>query len=224
MIPLRDCIRPKKYPYVNTSLIIITLGIYFWELTFSQADFIQLINTYAVVPHRFIQNFFFSTTTTSIWIPFITSIFLHGGWLHVLGNMLYLWVFGDNVEDRLGHWRYLILYLGAGVIGSLLQIFINPTSEIPIIGASGAIAGVLGAYMISFPRARIETLVILIIFITIIRIPAVVFIFFWFALQLLNGLASLPGGIEQIAWWAHIGGFMGGIVLLQLLKTDEPVS
>jgi len=224
MIPIRDCLRPKRYPYVNVSIIVITLLIYLWEATLSQTELMRMANTYGVIPIHISQNIPNSISSMVAWSPLITSIFLHSGWLHVLGNMLYLWVFGDNVEDRLGHWRYLLFYLGAGIIGGLAQVISDPYFTVPVLGASGAIAGVLGAYVVSYPRARVETLIILLFFVTIVKIRAVVFILFWFALQLLNGVASLAGGLSQIAWWAHIGGFLGGIGLLFLLKTDSLAS
>ena len=209
MIPLRDCIRSRTYPYVNVFLIGVTLAVYLWEAFLPQKELLALVYAYGLVPARVVEG---------VWLPLLTSIFLHGGWVHVIGNMWYLWVFGDNVEDRLGHFRYLLFYLGAGTIGSAVQVLSNPLSQVPVVGASGAVAGVLGAYLFLFPRARIETLLILFVFITIVQVPAVVFIFFWFLLQLFNGVASLAGGLGQVAWWAHIGGFLGGIFLLFLLK------
>ncbi|MDH7480254.1 MAG: rhomboid family intramembrane serine protease [Syntrophomonadaceae bacterium] len=226
MIPLRDCLRPRSFPYVNLALILATLGVWVWQTTLSNRELIQLVQLYGAVPARISRSLFAQGDLGAL-LPLTTSIFLHGGWVHILGNMLYLWVFGDNVEDRLGHLRYLLFYLGAGIIGGLAQVYFNPGSTTPVVGASGAIAGVLGAYVLSYPRAQIETLLVLVFYITIVRIPAVVFIFFWFALQLLNGVASLGGGVAQtVAWWAHIGGFLGGMLLLLVLaarpaETDE---
>lgn len=221
MIPLRDCLRPKRYPYVNVMLIALTLVIYLWEATLSQKELMQVAYNYAIIPIEFNIRIPNSFSEIVAWYPLVTSMFLHSGWMHVLGNMLYLWVFGDNVEDRLGHGRYLLFYLTAGIIGGMAQVVADPALTIPVLGASGAVAGVLGAYLISYPRARVETLLPPFF---IVRIRALVFILFWFGLQLLNGVASLAGGLNQVAWWAHIGGFLGGIGLLFLLKPDPYVS
>lgn len=221
MIPLRDCLRPKRYPYVNVMLIALTLVIYLWEATLSQKELMQVAYNYAIIPIELNLRIPNSFSEIAAWYPLITSVFLHSGWMHVLGNMLYLWVFGDNVEDRLGHGRYLLFYLTAGIIGGMAQVLAEPALTIPVLGASGAVAGVLGAYVISYPRARVEALLPPFF---IVRIRALVFILFWFGLQLLNGVASLAGNLNQVAWWAHIGGFLGGIGLLFLLKTDTYVS
>lgn len=222
MIPLRDCLRSKRYPYVNLFLIILTLAIYLWEAILPEKELMRVIHTYAIIPIEINLKIPDSLSALVAWHPLATSMFLHGGWLHVLGNMLYLWVFGDNVEDRLGHGRYLLFYLTAGIIGGLAQVAADPYLTVPVLGASGAVAGVLGAYAVSYPYARVETL--LLPFFFIVRIRALVFILFWFGLQLLNGVASLAGGLNQVAWWAHIGGFLGGIALLFLLKKDTAVS
>ncbi len=144
----------------------------------------------------------------------ITSLFLHGGWLHVGGNMLYLWIFGDNVEDRLGHVRFLIFYLLCGIAASLTHVLANPASTVPTIGASGAIAGVLGAYFLLYPRSRVLTLLPLGFYLQVVQVPAFLFLGFWFLLQFVVGAVSLRGaGGEGVAWWAHVGGFAAGAVL-----------
>jgi membrane associated rhomboid family serine protease len=170
-----------------------------------------------LIPSNVLYQVFTGSSLAAVMITFITAMFLHGGWMHVISNMLFLWVFGDNVEDRLGHLKYLLFYLAAGIIGSISHIITNPTSEVPIIGASGAVAGVLGAYFILFPRARILTLVPIIIFITFLEIPAVVFLAMWFILQIFNGTASLGGAANPVAWWAHVGGFLSGVLFIKLL-------
>lgn len=218
MIPIRDCMRPKRFPYVNIGLIIFTVAIFLWELTLSEKELIKVAHTYGLVPVDITLAFKEPGSSLAIWGTLLSSVFLHNGWLHIMGNMLYLWVFGDNVEDRLGHGKYLLFYLAVGVIGGLVQVYSDPYAFNPVIGASGAVAGVLGAYVLSFPRAKVETLVILIIFVTIIRVPAFLFILFWFALQLFNGLAALAHGLTSIAWWAHIGGFLGGLILLLVMR------
>ena len=153
-------------------------------------------------------------------LPLFTSMFWHGGWLHLLGNMLYLWIFGDNVEDKLGHLRYLVFYLAAGIVAALTQVALDPTSLLPTVGASGAIAGVLGAYLVSYPRAKVLTLVPILIFPWFVEIPAFAYLIFWFLLQLLEGVGQL--GVPQerggVAVWAHIGGFIAGVVLVKLME------
>lgn len=151
------------------------------------------------------------------WLGLLTSIFLHGSWAHLGGNMLYLWIFGDNVEDVMGHGRFLAFYLITGMIAGLAHVATSPSSTVPLIGASGAIAGVLGAYVILYPRARILSLLILGIFVRLAELPAVLVLSLWFVLQLLSGVVALGApGIATVAWWAHIGGFLAGILLLPL--------
>jgi membrane associated rhomboid family serine protease len=154
----------------------------------------------------------------------VTSMFVHGGLLHLAGNMLYLWVFGDNVEDRLGPGRYLFFYLLTGVIGTATHVMTAPGSQIPLIGASGAIAGVLGAYFVTFPGSRVLTLIPIFLLLTTVEIPAVAFLAFWFILQLFNGVGSLsPGAAESTAWWAHVGGFAAGALLMRVLSPRQPL-
>ncbi len=142
-------------------------------------------------------------------VPFFTSMFMHGGFMHIIGNMYFLYIFGDNVEDRLGHGKYFIMYILFGLAAAFSQVLLFPDSIVPMIGASGAVAGVMGAYMVFYPKARVKTLVIIIIFITIIDIPAVFFLLLWFFMQFLNGAGAGHGGV---AWWAHIGGFIAGLL------------
>ena len=164
---------------------------------------------------------------TAIVIPFITSMFLHGGWLHLFGNMLYLWIFGDNVEDRLGHFPFLIFYLLCGVGAGIVHTIFNASSFVPSIGASGAIAGVLGAYVVSYPFARVLTLVPIFVFFQVIEIPALIVLGFWFVMQLFSGTAALATTTSAssggVAWWAHVGGFVIGMVLVGLFpRKDRP--
>lgn len=154
--------------------------------------------------------------------PLLTSIFLHGGWMHLIGNMWFLWVFGDNIEDELGHGVYLIFYVISGLIASVVHIGISPSSNIPIVGASGAIAGVMGAYMVRFPMSRVVTLIPLFIIFTTIELPAFVLLIYWFGIQFVSGAMTLDeasGG--GVAWWAHVGGFITGIVLIWLLRPQR---
>jgi membrane associated rhomboid family serine protease len=206
MIPLRDSMRPQRYPYVNILLIFINIALFFYQVSLSNEKLAELFFRYGVIP----QNFFL--LQGNLLFPLLGSMFLHGGWFHLLGNMLYLWVFGDNVEDRMGHSGYLFFYLLAGVTASLAHIAANPQSTVPTIGASGAIAGVLGAYFILFPRARVLTLIPIGFFLTTARLPAVLFLFLWFFLQLFNALGATAASAQMVAWWAHIGGFLIGIV------------
>jgi membrane associated rhomboid family serine protease len=153
-------------------------------------------------------------------VPLFTSMFLHGGWLHIGGNMLYLWIFGDNIEDRLGHFTFLLFYVACGLAAALAQIYINPTSKIPMVGASGAVAGVLGGYLVLFPHARVLALIPILFFFQIVEVPALVFLLFWFLMQFLSGAIAVTAALSEgggVAWWAHIGGFVSGIALAFLL-------
>ena len=158
-------------------------------------------------------------------ITVFTSMFMHGGWLHLGGNMLYLWIFGDNIEDRLGHLKYVLFYLASGVIATLAHAVFNPGSRIPSVGASGAIAGVLGAYILLFPRARVTTLIPIFMFITVREIPAVFLLGVWFVLQLFTGAATMGGDVADtggVAYFAHIGGFVAGMALVSLMGGRRP--
>jgi len=204
MLPLRDNIPSATRPTLTWLLIAANVVAFLWEL--SGADVLPL----TLVPARFISDPAGNAATI------LTAMFLHGGWLHLLGNMLYLWIFGDNVEDRLGHGRYLFLYLAGGVAAAFAQVAIAPDSRIPMLGASGAIAAVLGAYIVLYPRASVYTWVP--IFFGIIPIPAMVWLGLWFVLQLLSGVVSLGAASSGgVAFFAHVGGFIAGVVLVKLL-------
>jgi len=208
MIPLRDSVRPKKYPYINILLISLNIAAFIYQLSLTEAELMGLFYRYGIIPEKFLL------LQGASWFPLMSSMFLHGGWFHLLGNMLYLWVFGDNVEDRLGHWGYLLFYLAAGVTSGLTHIFTNPQSAIPTIGASGAVAGILGAYFILFPRARVLTLIPIGFLITTAHLPAVLFLFLWFVMQIFNALlAGVTAATQTVAWWAHIGGFVLGFLV-----------
>ncbi len=183
---------------------------------------VDFVYRFSLIPYRFLL--LAPRAAGEILTP-VTAMFLHGGWMHVIGNMLYLYIFGDNVEDRLGRGRFLVFYLACGVLSFLVQVLFNARSMVPNIGASGAIAGVLGAYLVLFPRARVLTIVPLLIFFPVVEIPAFVFLGFWFLIQFLSGAASLGASSPMaggIAWWAHIGGFLAGIVLLKVLLPRDP--
>ncbi|MBE9076782.1 rhomboid family intramembrane serine protease [Romeria aff. gracilis LEGE 07310] len=222
MVPLNDDNPISITPVVVYSLIAINIVIFLFEMSLSEPALQQFFNTYAVVPEELTASFTGGDVNAGgEWLTLISSQFLHGGFLHVGGNMLYLWVFGNNIEDQLGHVKFLIFYLACGALAALAQWFFMPTSNVPTLGASGAIAGIMGAYIIRFPRARILTLVPLFIFITTFRIPAIFFLGWWFIQQALYGLMSLGAtantGSGGVAYWAHAGGFVFGVVLGPIL-------
>jgi membrane associated rhomboid family serine protease len=213
IIPIRDTIPSSRVPAVNYTLIAVNVLVFFYQLSLGERLF-PFVERYAVVPARLLAGGF--PPARELLTP-LTAMFLHGGWLHMLGNMLYLYIFGDNVEDTLGHGGYLAFYLACGVASFAAQVVFQPASAVPNLGASGAIAGVLGGYFIRFPRARIVTLLPLFVIFTLVEIPAVVFLGLWFLFQFLSGAVSLgrasatAGGV---AWWAHIGGFVAGAVVM----------
>lgn len=219
MIPLRDDVHADHYPLVNVVLIWLNIAVFLYEFSLGPRveEFFAL---YAVIPHQLLSG-----TSPEGWLPLLTSMFLHGGLMHLAGNMLFLWIFGDNVEDKLGHLRYFLFYLFCGVMASGVHILTNQNSTIPSLGASGAIAGVLGAYVLMFPSARVAALVFLFLFIDVIELPAVLYIGLWFVLQLFNGVAELPGSPflqGGVAWWAHIGGFVTGFMVIKLFCAGRP--
>ncbi len=211
MIPLRDTIPSRTVPYVNYILIGANVLAFLFEL--SLGPHLQaFVHVFGVVPERVLTIVAREPGLIHHAVfPFFTSMFLHGGWLHLLGNMLYLYIFGDNVEDALGHVRYLLFYVGCGVVASLSHLALNLSSNIPTVGASGAIAGVLGSYFLLYPKARVVTLLPLFIFIQIVEIPAFLFLGLWFLFQFISGAAATASqGAGGVAWWAHIGGFAAG--------------
>ena len=213
MIPIHDNIRSRRFPIVNTILIIINVVVFFIEASLKTGQLEYLIQNYGLSSSGFFSGGLIR------WLTVFTSMFLHGSWLHVLSNMLALYIFGDNVEDRLGHGRYLAFYLLGGVIAGLTQIIAYPNSQLPTVGASGAIAAVLGGYLILYPRAKVRTLVPL-FFVWVVQIPAVVYLVLWFVSQLFNGTLALQSETFQgggVAWWAHIGGFLSGMILVKIL-------
>lgn len=219
MIPIRDSVRPRRLPVVNWLLIGLNIYVFLLETTLSPRELNLFFRQYGVIPAH-IVHFDLNWLLAGIlepFVPLLTYMFLHGSWWHLLGNMLYLWVFGDNVEDRLGHLGYLLFYLAMGVIAALTHVWSDPFSTIPMVGASGAVAGVLGAYFVAFPRARVIALVPVFFFLTIAEVRAVYFLFLWFLLQALSGLGTIQGA-QAVAWWAHTGGFLAGALTFLFLK------
>ena len=223
MIPLWDNIPRSHWPLITLSLITANGFIFFQELVADPAQREQIIAAYALIPAR--STSFFAAaegSASGAILPLFTSMFLHGGWMHLIGNMWFLWIFGDNVEDRIGHLRFLLLYLAGGLAGALAHLLFNLTSEVPTVGASGAIAAVMGAYLITFPRARILTLVPIIIFLTTIEIPAYLILLYWLLLQFLNGVAAVADPMQGgVAWFAHVGGFLAGVPLMLLMRSGR---
>jgi hypothetical protein len=217
MIPIRDRNPSSTFPIVNVILIIINVLVFLYEFSLGP-ELEVFINRYGLVPAYLFysqDSGFFDRV-----YPFFTSMFLHGGWLHLIGNMLYLYIFGDNVEDRIGHLRYLLFYLITGFAAAFTQISINVNSTIPMVGASGAISGVLGAYLLFFPKSKILTLVPIFFFLHLVEIPAAILLVLWFVMQFFSGVASLAmtqssGGV---AFWAHIGGFVVGLILARVFQ------
>ena len=212
MIPIRDQIRTRQVPIINYLLITINVIIFVFEwLAGATTDNAALLSQLAFTPATFLA----APSNLGNIATIFTSMFMHAGWMHLGGNMLYLWIFGDNVEDRMGHIPYLLFYLAGGVIAALTHTFINPASTLPTVGASGAIAAVLGAYLIFYPHSRVQTFIPIGFFMTLRALPAYVLLAFWFILQLFNGVLSL--GMTQdvggTAFWAHIGGFVVGVIV-----------
>jgi membrane associated rhomboid family serine protease len=214
MIPLRDDNPSSSRPLVTYLIIATCAAVFLYMLSLgSERQLERFVFQYGAIPGEVTGRG--GATVTEEYPTLITSMFLHGGWFHLVGNMLYLWIFGDNVEDLMGHVGFLIFYLLTGVAAVLTHILLSPNSSVPLIGASGAIAGVLGAYLVLFPRARILSLIPFGFFSRFVHVPAIYFLPIWFVLQLLSGLGSI--GAEEsagVAWWAHVGGFVAGILLV----------
>jgi len=200
MIPLRDVIPTRTFPVVTILLIVLNALAFLYEQSLTDKAFLALTQMFAMVP------------ATLVWSTIVTSMFMHGGWLHFLGNMLYLWIFGDNVEERLGHGTFLLFYFVCGIAAGLAHVYMNPLSRLPTMGASGAIAGVMGAYFVLYPYSRILTLIPLFIFVRIVEVPAVVFLGIWFVMQFFSGALSTGSDAGGVAFWAHVAGFVVGAV------------
>jgi membrane associated rhomboid family serine protease len=211
MIPLRDVIPSRTPPYITVTIILLNAATWLFEISMPP-DVLQLfLRVYGVVPADFRP------------VTLITSMFLHGGWMHLLGNMWFLWIFGDNIEDILGPSKYLAFYLGCGVVAALTQTLLSPDQRAPMVGASGAIAGVMGAYIVKFPHSRILSLVTIIFFFTTIEVPAWVMLIYWFGVQFVSGVGSIANHASQggVAFFAHVGGFVTGAALINLLAPRD---
>jgi len=210
MIPLRDVIPSRTFPLFTIAFIAFNSAGFLFEVSLPDRALEAFMYIYGVVPAQF------------NWLSVLTSMFLHGGWLHFLGNMLYLWIFGDNVEDRLGHGRFVLFYVFCGGVAALAHVYMNPASNIPTIGASGAIAGVMGAYFVLYPHSRVLALVPLFIIWEIIEVPAILFLGIWFLMQFFSGVGSIAtdGAADTggIAFWAHVAGFLAGVVAVFALR------
>ena len=212
MFPISDVIPSRTTPVVTIALIAVNAAVFLYQAFLSDLALELFVARYALVPAWF------------TWTALFTSKFLHAGWLHAIGNMLYLWIFGDNVEDRLGHARFLAFYLASGAAAALLQTLFNPFSNVPMVGASGAIAGVMGAYFVLYPHSRVLTAVFLVIVFDIVEIPAIFFLGIWFLMQLLSGIGSLGASNAAgggTAFWAHLGGFVVGAAIGVVLRATD---
>jgi rhomboid family protein len=211
MFPVSDVIPSRTTPFVTIGIIILNTLAFLYELTLSEQDLQVFTQVYGVVPAYFSA------------VPVVTSMFLHGGWLHFGGNMLYLWIFGDNVEDKLGHGQYLVFYLLCGTAAVFGQTLMNPHSLVPMIGASGAIAGVMGAYFVLYPHSRILTAVFIFFFLDLIEIPAIFFLGIWFLMQLFSGVGSIGARAAEggVAFWAHVAGFATGVIFGGVTRMRE---
>jgi membrane associated rhomboid family serine protease len=221
MFPIRDDVPSRTFPVVTVGLIIVNVIIFIFEVSLGARGLARFAAQYGMVP-GYLTAFARGADVPAgrVFLPFFSSIFLHGGWFHLIGNMWYLWIFGDNVEDRLGHVRFLVFFILCGMLANLAHYVFNASSAVPAIGASGAVAGVLGAYLISYPTARILVVLPIFFFIQFFELPALIVLGFWFFLQFLNGAASIvrSSATGGVAWWAHIGGFIGGIIIFRLFK------
>ncbi len=221
MIPFRDNIPSRRFPFVTIGIIAVNCLVFFDELTLGR-HLQEFFLAYGLIPLRIVHSLFAFDLPSMLTL--FTAMFVHGGWLHLIGNMWFLWIFGDNVEDFLGHFTYLIFYLACGLIGNVTHVILNWSSTIPSIGASGAIAGVLGAYLLLYPGARVLTLIPLFIIWPIIELPALIVLGFWFVEQFLFGFTSLSSAAQDTggtAWFAHIGGFISGMIMITQAKHNR---
>jgi len=217
MIPIRDNIRSRSLPVVTWLIIIANVLVFLYESMMASPQLDSFLMQYGLVPVQL------TSVEPSAFVALFTSIFLHGGWMHLISNMLALFIFGDNVEDRMGKVKYFIFYMICGLVANLAQVLVNPSSQIPGIGASGAIAGVLAAYLILYPRARVLTIIPIFFLGWMQEIPAVIYLGFWIVSQLFTGVLSLGISMDMggVAYWAHIGGFVVGLLLVKVFAKRQ---
>ncbi len=224
MIPFKDNVPSRRFPVITVMLILANVAAFLYEMSLPSEVLDDFFFSYGIVPSKLqLGGQSAIPLFAYIGISLVTSMFLHGGIIHLLGNIWFLWIFGDNVEDRMGPLRFLFFYLLCGVLAGGAHVLFNLTSRIPTIGASGAVAGVLGAYLISYPLARVSTLLPLLIIWPVVELPALLLLGFWFSVQLFNGTFSIgaaSGMTGGVAWWAHIGGFLSGVILIWLFARE----
>jgi membrane associated rhomboid family serine protease len=218
MIPLKDDVPTRTFPIITIGIVLVNIFIFAWSLTLPAGLERSLVQKYAFIP----RDLMVALASRIDLLPYnvmtiFTSMFIHGGFLHIGGNMLYLWIFGNNVEDAAGHMRFAVFYLLSGVAAGLVQYSFDPSSPVPMVGASGAVSGVLGAYLILFPRAKVKTLIFVFLFITTIDIPAMVLLTVWFFVQI-----AFSHGQGGVAWFAHIGGFIFGMLTVKIFARRRP--
>ena len=218
MIPLKDNIPSSRTPFITIGLIVINILVYLNQLMLPPRAAVRFVYLYGLIPVEISQGQLLVPHPVPLYGTILTSMFVHGGLFHLAGNMLYLWIFGDNVEDRLGRFRFLLFYLLSGAAAAAAQILSDPHSQIPMVGASGAISGVLGAYLLLYPHARVVTLVFFGWFVRVIEIRALIVLGFWILVQLASGLLTWGAQVGGVAWFAHVGGFVAGLVMVIPLR------
>jgi len=223
MFPLQTTVPLRNPPVVTWALIVVNCVVFLYQISLSEPELELFLSRFALVPGRYFAPDASSALSVLDYLPFVTNMFLHGGWLHLILNMWTLWLFGRTVEDRFGSARYLLFYLLCGAVASTTHALVNATSEIPALGASGAIAGVLGCYMRMFPLSRVVVMIPILFFPFFFELPAIVFTGLWFLVQVMQGTADLfgPPAGAGVAWWAHIGGFVAGFLLTPLLQQSK---
>jgi len=219
LIPLKDSNPTERFPIITVVFIIINILVFFYQASLGDDAVETFVGAYSLVPARLFHAATVLPGPVPVGIAIFTSQFLHGGLLHLIGNMLYLWIFGNNVEDAMGRSRFIVFYLLCGAMASMAHALMNARSNIPMIGASGAISGILGAYVLLYPKARVLTLFTLGFFVRMIEVPAIMVLGFWFVFQFLNALVAQGAG--GVAWYAHIGGFLAGSALILLFKRSD---
>ena len=217
MIPISDDNPTRRTPIITWAILITCVIVFFWQLSFDEGQTEAVIRSLGFTPRDFFARGFGAGAESGAWLTLLTSMFLHGGLMHLGGNMLYLWIFGNNVEDAFGHGRYLLFYLACGVAAALAQAVAEPDTGIPMVGASGAISGVLGAYVLIYPQARITVIIPLGLILYPTKISSVFVVGFWFVLQLISAALAEPGA-PGVAWLAHVGGFVAGMLMTPLLS------